>query len=148
MISHHSSLARAFSAQRLLDLQSFSKLVGCQTDADQLPVVAGEYALLGKSGVRPNGHPAFDRLGRLNQLSPTEFLVTVVGELGQDQLALLVANEYSVVVGHQKRVPPTAFAGCLMGFPQRFAPLAGRDNVVRRSCQRRRSPLRSSAACT
>ena len=47
----------------------------------------------------------------------------IAAEPGDDQLALLVANKDTVAVGDQKRVPPTALAGRLIGFPQRLSGL-------------------------
>ena len=92
--------------------------VGCERHADDLFVVAGKDTLHREGRVRPDCHAPHYGPRRLDQLRTADFFVTRGTQLGDDQIALLVMDEVSVLMWNQECVPPARFAGRPVCLPQ------------------------------
>src|SRR5688500_18504647 len=77
---------------------SLTLLVVSHAYTDQLAVVAREDTSHREGGVRPDGHSPLDRLRRLDQFGAAELVIALGIELGEDDLALLVADDDTVAV--------------------------------------------------
>src|SRR5260370_2391378 len=68
------------------------KSLGCHGNTNDFLVVAREQASLGESGMGPNDLPAAGLVVGLQNVRAIDFLVAFGIEVGQDQVALVVAN--------------------------------------------------------
>src|SRR5262249_3378541 len=88
-------------------------LLGGQRDADDLLVVAGEQAAVRECRMRPEdgatetaeARPA----GRLEQMSPVNFLVSLGRHSRDDQVALFVEQEIAIALRDDEGVLPAIF---------------------------------------
>src|SRR5438046_1290241 len=71
--------------------------------------------------MRPDGHAAANRLRGLDHFCAAEFFVTVAREPGKDEVTLLIADDDTVAVRHEERIPPSVGTRGVVRFPYDFS---------------------------
>src|SRR5262249_30348478 len=92
--------------------------------ANDLPVVPGIHAAVGKRRVRPHDLPAEGGAGWLKQVGPANLFVAFGAQLGDDQIALLRRQEEAIPVLDQENIRRTYLLAAV-GFQRTPQALAG-----------------------